>query len=237
LTILKGPEGATGAANILLSVIDSATEIALIRGADGPSGGNGTSVALRSGAAAGAGGASGLITIQPPDSDIGGSVAIGGGLGDTGNGGDAFIGSGSSDSGDGGTLSLLGGGSSSGTGGSIVIQAGASGAAGALNGGDIALVGGNSGGANGGAVSLVPGAGGIGGGVFFRITEAGAIDFSYDLVSRNFGAFDVNATLRVAEVTTTQRDALNLQPGLIVLNSTTGNFEGYDGTVWATLTT
>ena len=51
-------------------------------------------------------------------------------------------------------------------------------------------------------------------------------------ISQSDGA---TSYLKVGGLTTTERDALTAVAGMIIFNSTTGQFEGYNGTSWVAL--
>ena len=59
----------------------------------------------------------------------------------------------------------------------------------------------------------------------------GNIDFKQEV---SFSG-TTTAGLTVKSLTTTERNALTAGAGMVILNTTTGNFEGYDGSSWVTL--
>jgi hypothetical protein len=46
---------------------------------------------------------------------------------------------------------------------------------------------------------------------------------------------DIGSTLKVANLTTTQRDALTASNGMVVYNSSTNKFQGYENGSWTDL--
>jgi len=243
---------------IELTVQDPATEVALIRGraataVDSP----GTGLRIQAGNGDGTG-PGGPVLIQTGDAggSVGSSGAIlllqGGDGGTDGDGGAIAITGGGSANGLPGDIDITGGQSTTQIGGRVQITAGAGG--GASDGGELRLVGGLATGTGaGGDTNLAGGAadgtgdggyvrisagssvGGARGGIFFQQQLGGSVDFTYEATTRHFGALDVNGTLRIASVTTTQRDAMALQQGLLVYNTTTAQFQGYNGATWDVL--
>jgi len=55
------------------------------------------------------------------------------------------------------------------------------------------------------------------------------------VVEWNLNFVNYNVPIMPGRYTTTQRDALTPQTGMIIYNTTTGNFEGYKAASWATL--
>ena len=55
------------------------------------------------------------------------------------------------------------------------------------------------------------------------------------VVEWNLNFVNYNVPIMPGRYTTTQRDALTPQTGMIIYNTTTGNFEGYKASSWATL--
>ena len=56
-----------------------------------------------------------------------------------------------------------------------------------------------------------------------------------DNVVINTNILDANAVLKVGSFTTAERDALTAVNGMIIYNSTTNKFQGYENGAWANL--
>lgn len=249
--------GTFDAPAIEINVVDPLNDIGVVKGADAGGGNNpGTNLATVAGAGSGTGGGGSLILSAGNAGGGVGSVAgvvlITGGAGGTnGEGGGIALNAGSSLADFPGGVDITGGAGTAQQGGRILLQGGLGNG---ITGGEVSINGGTANGVGtGGDVDIHGGgADGTGNGGYVRISAGtsvggtrggfliqqgtGTIDFSYEGSTRHFGATDVNGTLRVASVTTTQRDAMTLQQGLLVYNTTTAQFEGYNGATWENLT-
>lgn len=56
-----------------------------------------------------------------------------------------------------------------------------------------------------------------------------------DNVIINTNLLDLNAVLKVGSYTTSERDAIEAVNGMIIYNSTTNKFQGYENGSWANL--
>lgn len=219
-----------------------------IQGSDA-SDGTGGPVIIRPGNGGGASGAAGFLTLIGGTSQgatQGGSASVNGGNNaDTGDGGEAgLVAGGSGPNGGNGGLCTIGGGfvantsgnggsvqilgaagpapSGTGNGGNVTITAGVGGAT-AGDGGVISLTAGNSTSGAGGHILLTPGTGTTSPGT----VGIGSIDDAVELYVGGTGG------TRLPIGTTAQRPSTP-PAGTFRLNTTTGQFEGYDGTSWNT---
>lgn len=74
--------------------------------------------------------------------------------------------------------------------------------------------------------------------IVFEVTPAGAITSSEKMRLTGAGQLELSTTtggLLVPRLTTTQRDALTPSNGLIIYNTTTAKFQGYEAGAWANL--
>lgn len=76
----------------------------------------------------------------------------------------------------------------------------------------------------------------------FMVNYLGNIDFYIKVggsgryvMEMAYDFINLNVPIKVARLTTTERNALSAAQGMIIYNTTTGNFEGYNGTIWVTL--
>ena len=58
-----------------------------------------------------------------------------------------------------------------------------------------------------------------------------------DSVTVQTAVLDVQAPLKVQNLTTVERDALTAENGMIIYNTTTNKFQGYENGSWAELNT
>ena len=75
-------------------------------------------------------------------------------------------------------------------------------------------------------------------GIGFRVTNSGSVTSAERMRLNGAGQLELSATtgaLLLNRLTTTQRDALTPTNGMIIYNTTTGKFQGYESGAWANL--
>lgn len=74
--------------------------------------------------------------------------------------------------------------------------------------------------------------------IAFEVTPSGSVSSSAQMVLNGKGGLELRTTtgaLLLPRLTTTQRDALTPTNGMLIYNSTTGKFQGYESGAWVNL--